>query len=69
MRFLKFTKVKIKGIFCMNIRFIKFTQVKTRAGTLAGIGLALDPEGKKSVLIQPSSFQWEKILKMFITVD
>ena len=29
----------------------------TRAGALAGVGLALDPEGKKSVLIQPSSFE------------
>ena len=30
---------------------------KTRAGALAGVGLALDPEGNKSVLIQPSSFE------------
>ena len=33
----------------------------TRAGALAGVGLALDPEGKKSVLIQPSSHSnWKK---------
>ena len=32
----------------------------TRAGALAGAGLALDPEGEKSVLIQPSSFRIEK---------
>ena len=42
---------------------------KTRAGALAGVGLALDPEGKKSVLIQPSSFELKKILKTLITVD
>ena len=35
----------------------------TRAGALAGVGLALDPEGNKSVLIQPSSFE-KKILSM-----
>ena len=29
----------------------------TRAGALAGVGLALDPEGNKRVLIQPSSFE------------
>ena len=30
---------------------------RTRAGALAGVGLALDPEGNKSVLIQPSSLE------------
>ena len=31
--------------------------LETQAGALAGVGLALDPEGNKSVLIQPSSFE------------
>ena len=48
---------------------ISVSYVLTRAGALAGVGLALDPEGKKSVLIQPSSFDLKKILKTLITVD
>ena len=38
----------------------KNQQSKTRAGAIAGVGLALDPEGKKSVLIQTSSFELRK---------
>ena len=37
----------------------------TRAGALAGVGLALDPEGNKSVLIQPSSLE-KKYFKFYI---
>ena len=48
---------------------ISVSYVLTRAGALAGVGLALDPEGKKSVLIQPSSFELKKILQTLITVD
>ena len=37
---------------------------QTRAGALAGVGLALDPEGNKSVLIQPSSFEKKNTLNV-----
>ena len=37
---------------------------KTRAGALAGVGLALDPEGNKSVLIKPSSFEKKNTLNV-----
>ena len=40
-----------------------------RAGALAGVELALEPEGKKSVLMQLSSFELKKILKTLITLD
>ena len=45
------------------------SEILTRTGALVGVGLALDTEGEKSVLIQPSSFELKKILKTLITVD
>ena len=39
---------------------------ETRAGALAGVGLALDPEGNKRVLIQPSSFEKDTLNVTFL---
>ena len=59
-----------QGKLKINTPYGKIQNRKTtRAGALAVVGLALDPEGKKSVLIQPSSFELKKILKTLITVD
>ena len=61
----KSDSLQIKENAAFKIEFANFAKSrtpihKTRAGALAGVGLALDPEGKKSVLIQPSSFEIKK---------
>ena len=61
---LKFIALLHIKFFFVALRYFK-NMYLTRAGALAGVGLALDPEGNKSVLIQPSSFE-KKYFKCYI---
>ena len=56
-------ELSIKKIIVYENNYV--VELITRAGALAGVGLALDPEGNKSVLIQPSSLE-KKYFKFYI---